>query len=69
MKDSGPLNLSRTKSQLNPHTMLGVGIKPRSQPWEESALTTVPSPLPHTAYGISYLAFNDLKSNNSELNM
>lgn len=52
MKDSGPLNLSRTKSQLNPHTMLGVGIKPRSQPWEESALTTVPSPLPYTAYSI-----------------
>ena len=52
MKDSGPLNLSRTKSQLNPYTMLGVGIKHRSQPWEESALTTVLSPLPYTAYGI-----------------
>ena len=34
---------TQTNNKLNPHVTPGMGIKPRPQKWEVSALTTAPS--------------------------
>ena len=36
----------RTDYKVNPHMTLGSGIKPETNSWEASALTTVPFPAP-----------------------